>query len=109
MSNNPSPPPSNLTTGAQGELLKSPEEAAKRCHDFLKTKFSETEAEKVRPPMEPIPETRTEEDCLTRDEFDQVVDRLNSNKATGPDDIPAEVYKHCPLVRDELFLLVKYI
>ena len=76
---------------------------------FLKQKFSRTDREKNRPRMEPIPVERHEEDKLSRDEFDQAVLRLNSCKAAGPDGIPAEVYKHCPKVRDELFHLVKFI
>ena len=91
------------------EIYDSPADVANRWHDFLKNKFSETEQEKTRPPMDPIPDDRKVEDQLSRAEFERAVNRLNSHKATGPDGIPAEVYKHCPEIREELFLLIKYI
>ena len=85
LSNKPKPPPTNLTTDSNGNLLESPKDMAERWGVFLREKFKSTPEEAVRPPMPPLPPTRTPEDALTRTEFDQAMKRLNNSKTTGPD------------------------
>ena len=87
------PPPSNLTTDADANLLKSPKDKAEGWETFLRKKFEATPEETERLPMCPLPTTRTTDDKLSRTEFDQDLGRLNKAKATGPDEIPVDVYK----------------
>ena len=103
LSRKPKPPPSNLTKDEQGNLLKSPQEVVDRWERFLSKKFSATEAEADRPPLDPLPETKTEKDALQRKEFEDALKRLSNAKATGPDDIPIDVYKKCPRLNEELY------
>ena len=49
--------------------------------------------------METLTTSRTPEDNLNWAEFNAAVNRLKLNKATGPDGIPAEVYKFCPAIK----------
>ena len=87
------PPPNNLTKNENGEPIQSPEAVASTWERFLRGKFQATEAEADRPPLDPLPTARTEEDNLTLDEFESAISKLKNSKATGPDDIPIEVYK----------------
>ena len=98
--------PTNLTTDKNGNLLQSPQAIAETWRSFLSNKFQATEAEDARPPLEKLPKTT---DPITRKEFDQAVKKLNLGKATGPDGIPAVVYKSCPLIKDELFKLLQFM
>ena len=65
LANKPKPPPVNLTRKSDGSLLKSPDEVAATWHAFLQEKFSPTEREMDRDPMQPLPPQRTPEDDLT--------------------------------------------
>lgn len=56
--------------------------------------------------LEELPKTV---DKISRSEFDVAIKRLKLNKATGPDGIPAEAYKFCPKVQDELFKIISYM
>ena len=110
LSNKPRQPPTNLTIDENGNLLKSPEETAETWRRFLEKKFAPTNAETHdRPPMESLPAERSPDDSLTWEEFDEAVGRLKTNKAVGPDGIPAEVFKYCPSVKKELFRLLDFI
>ena len=109
LSNKPKPPPSNLTTDDDGNLLTSPEEKAARWGSILRKKFEATPAEAERPPLSPLPKERHAEDALTRSEFDYALSRLKSSKATGPDEVPIEVFKKCPQLADELFRFIEYV
>ena len=46
---------------------------------------------------------------LNRSEFEKAVKQLKNAKATGPDKVPAEVYKYCPEVKEELFKFLEFI
>ena len=46
---------------------------------------------------------------VSRFRFDEAVKRLKTNKAVGPDGIPAEVYKFCPAIKREMFKLTQFI
>ena len=109
LSNKPKPPPSNLTTDEKGNLSKSPKDKAERWGSFLRKKFDATPAEAERPPLPPLPTSRSPDDNLTRTEFDLALKRLNNSKATGPDEIPIEVFKKCPQLADELFSFIEYV
>ena len=109
LSQKPKPPPSNLTKNEQGDLLKSPQAVVDRWERFLKCKFQATEAEAVRPDPEPPPNTKSEEYTLKRSEFEAAIKRLKSAKAVGPDEIPIEVYKKCPQLKEELFKFIKFV
>ena len=54
-----------------------------------------------------IPSYRSPNSVLTRSEFNEAIRHMDNNKASGPDNIPVEVMKHCPSARDILFELVK--
>ena len=69
------------SVNADGSIISSPEELAQKWHDFLCDKFAPTDKERARPPLPPLPTTRTPEDNLTREEFDKAVDLLKINKA----------------------------
>ena len=105
----PKPPPTNLTKNENGEPIQSPQAVVSTWERFLRGKFQAAEAEAGRPPLEPLPTTRTEEDDLTRSEFENAINRLKKSKATGPDEIPIEVYKKCPKLKEELFQFIKYV
>ena len=105
----PKPPPVNLVTDGNGKLLQSPEETADVWHKFLKEKFAATSNEAKRGGFPPLRTARTAEDELTKEEFLAAVGKLKSSKAMGPDEVPAEVFKLCPAIRDELFYILNYI
>lgn len=48
-------------------------------------------------------------DKISRVEFEAAVKRLKLNRVTGPDGVPAKVYKFCPRIKDELFGLISYM
>ena len=75
LNNKPKPPPSNLTTDTDGNLLKSPKEKAERWGSFFRGKFDATPAEAERPPLSPLSSERSVDDTLTREEFDQALRR----------------------------------
>ena len=106
LSKKPKQPPCNLTTDADGNLLRSPEDTASTWKKFLEKKFQATAEEDVRPPMEILPKI---DDQISREEYDNAVNKLKIGKAAGPDGIPAEAYKFCPAVKDELFKLLNFI
>ena len=104
----PKAPPKTLTKDAQNNLLNSPEEVAKTWYTFLKDKFAATPEEKARDPLEPLPKSDPD-DQITRKEFNAAVKRLKTNKATGPDGIPAEAIKFCPAIKEEMFHFLNFI
>ena len=59
---------------------------------FLDDKFSATQEEALRPPMEPVPEPDQGE-VLTEEEILKGLAKISHNKAHGIDEIPVEVYK----------------
>ena len=109
-SNKLKPPPSNLTSeDDDGNLLKSPKDKAETWGSFLRKKFASTPEEVKRPPMPPLSTARTHDDIFVRTEFDHALNRLNNAKATGPDEIPVEVYKKCPQLADELLKFAEFV
>ena len=44
-----------------------------------------------------------EEDQITEEEFEEAVSRMRKAKATGPDNIPAEVWQHSKVAKEALF------
>ena len=106
----PTPPPSNLTTDASGNMLTSPEDVVTVWFKFLAAKFAVTNREKDRGPLEPLPTSRTPADSLTRGEFENAVRRMPNQKAVGPAGVPIiEAYKYCDRIRDDLFDIIKEI
>ena len=57
------------------------------------------------PPLEPT----IGQGYLTEKEILAGLHKMNSNKATGPDQIPAEVFKACPVCRSLLVQLLQKI
>ena len=72
----------------------------------MQNKFKPTEAEHGRPDMEELPKTT---DPISKKEFDNAVKKLSKGKATGPDGVPVEVFKACPIIKDELFNLLQFM
>ena len=56
--------------------------------------------------MEELPKT---DDRISWQEFEEAVKRLKRGKATGPDGIPAEFFKFCPVIKNELFHLISFM
>ena len=66
----------------------------------------------MRSEFETLPKSLTKmtsKDDLTRQEFDEAVDRIKKVKAVGMDGIPAEVWKHLTVARDALFEFLKEV
>ena len=59
--------------------------------------------------MNVIPTFWSSDANLIRGEFEVTVKKLKNTKAVGPDEVPAEVFKYCPKIRDEFFNLIEYI
>ena len=72
----------------------------------MSKKFQATKAEDQRPSLEESPKTF---DPLSRKEFNVADKKLNTGKATGPDGVPAVVFKACPLIKEELFKLLQFM
>ena len=108
LSNKSEKPPANLTTDGQGNILGCAEDVANRWYHFLKYKFAATSVEQGRSGMAPLPTTQGQDE-LTVKEIEEGLTKMQGGKACGPDEIPVEVYKLCPVCRDLLILLVKAI
>ena len=102
-------PPKNLTTDGQGGMLSSAKDVASRWYGFLTNKFAATTAEREdRPPLQGLPPT-TGQDPLSTKEVLEGLRKMNSGKATGPDGIPIEVFKHSEICKTLLVELIKKI
>ena len=99
----------NLALDNQGNLLKSPADVAATWYTFLANKFAATAAEKTREPLEQLPTIRRPEDMLSREEFNKALKKMSDGKAVGPEGVPAEAYKYCPRLREDLFQLINQI
>ena len=87
----------------QGELITNAEELGELWTDFLSEKFAPTELEKARSAVEGL--TPNDEcDELTCEEFATAVQKMKTNKAVGPDSIPAEIWQRSARAHTELFL-----
>ena len=91
-----------------GDMITSAEELGDLWQKFLANKFSATELEAAR---EEFPDLGAQgvvdQDGLTQEEFLQAVKRMKKGKATGPDGIPAEVWKHSQLAKEELYFFLR--
>ena len=92
-------------------MIQSPEELGALWQRFLQGKFSATELEQARAEYAELcaPNLDSEEDDLTASEFLEALRRLKIGKATGPDGIPAEVWKSSTVARDTLFFFLRQI
>ena len=88
-----SKPPTNLTTDRDGNVLKCAEDVAATWHQFLKSKFAATPAERNRPHMDQLPCTKGKH-ALSNAQFKQDLHKMNTGKAVGPDQIPTKLYLH---------------
>ena len=94
----------------QGETISGPEELGELWRAFLEGKFSQTELEQARAEYEDIgPNLLDDTDDLTIAEFMDAVSKMKNDKATGPDNIPAEVFKNSELARNELFFFLRQV
>ena len=84
-------PPSNLNTDAAGNMLQSAEDVAATWYTFLKAKFAATPAEQKRPKMEVLPCTKGRHK-LSDEHFMKGLNKMRTDKATGPDQIPVKLY-----------------
>ena len=98
-------PPKNLTTNGKGKLLGSAAEVAQRWFTFLSKKFSPTDAELCRPQLLPL--QTAGKGYLHEEEIIAGLKKMKNGKATGIDDIPAEIYKVCPVCKQALIKLLQ--
>ena len=89
--------------------ISGPEELAGVWKEFLEAKFTPTELEKARSALEELPESKDAKDQITREEFDNAVNRMKKSKAPGPDGIPAEVWQHSAVAREVLFSFLQKV
>ena len=102
--------PTQPTQNEKKEMIQSPEELGALWQRFLQRKFSATELEQARAEYAELcaPNLDSEEDDLTASEFLEALRRLKIGKATGPDGIPAEVWKSSTVApRDTLFFFLR--
>ena len=57
---------------------------------------------------EKLPDSKDDEK-LGREEFEEAVKHMRSGKATGADEIPAEVFKHSAVAKEMLFKFLKKV
>ena len=93
---------------ASGERISGPDELAKVWQDFLAEKFTATEKEKLRAEFDALPDNN-EEDQITSEEFKDAVSHMRKGKATGPDNIPSEVWQNSTVAQEALFEFLKEV
>ena len=81
------------TTNRQGQRIKSPEELTNIWNSFLGKKFAQTELEQMRADYKALPPREDADDVITRKEFDAAVKKMKKQKATGMDNVPAELHR----------------
>ena len=92
----------------QGETIVSAEELGDLWQQFLAKKFSTTELEQARAEFPDLGKHRVDEaDTLTEKEYLAAVRRMKNTKATGPDGVPAEVWKHSQIAKEELYFFIR--
>ena len=64
--------------------------------------------ERLRQEYDALPDGDPEDD-ITREEFENAVSRMKNSKSTGPDEIPAEVWKHSTVAKEDLFQFLQSI
>ena len=75
---------------------------------ILTQKFAVTQAEAKRPNMQKLNPTVGQGE-LTREEILQGLNKMSNGKATGPDKLPIEVFKVCPVCQQLLVELLQTI
>ena len=78
------------------------------CNCSLRQNPRPTDLEKLREEYEKLPDSE-EDDPLGREEFDAAVKHMRNGKATGSDEIPAEVYKNSKVANELLFNFLKKV
>ena len=74
----------------------------------MEKKFAAIHIEQTREEFPDIGDCSTNsEDALTEKEYLTAVKRMKKAKATGPDGIPAEVWKYSQLAKEELFFFIQ--
>ena len=63
----------------------------------------------MRAEFEALPEHEDPNAELKREEFNDAVKSMRKNKAPGMDKIPAEVWRHSEVAKEELFLFLQKI
>ena len=58
---------------------------------------------------EDLPDSDDDNAAITREEFDHAVDSMKKSKATGPDEIPAEVWQNSNVAREQLFKFLQQV
>ena len=102
-----SPQPSKKKNG---DMIQSPEELGELWRQFLAGKFAATELEAAREQWKPLdPQGGDDKDALTYAEFQKAVKHMKNGKATGPDGIPAEVWKGSSIANRELFFFLQHV
>ena len=92
-----------------GDKISGPEELGQLWQEFLEGKFSVTELEEARELADIGPNQLDEADDLTIAGYMDAVSRMKNGKATGPDSIPAEVFKNSTLAKHELFFFLRQV
>ena len=96
--------PTQPNIDEQGGFIQGAEQLSELWQRFLEGEFAATELEEGRQAYEALPKkTSEEEGDLTREEFRRAIKKLKIGKATGPDNIPSQIWKHSLLARNELF------
>ena len=102
----PQRPSPNITTDHDGNTLQGAEDVAQAWNRFLSAKFSATDTEQLwRPEREELPDTKFTDE-LTEEQFSRGLAKMSNNKACGPDNIPAELYKRVPICKNLLYTLL---
>ena len=97
------------TKKRNGEMIQSAEELGELWQNFLAGKFAATELEAAREEWKPLEQGKDDSDTLTYKEFQKAVKHMKKNKSTGPDGIPAEVWKGSSLANKELFFFLQHV
>ena len=94
---------------ASGERINGPQELDDVWWEFLAEKFAPTDKERLRDEFDKLPENEDVEQELTKKEFEDVVQRMRKAKATGPDNIPAEVWQNSKVAQEALFEFLQQV
>lgn len=98
------------TKTKQGETIDGPDELGDLWTSFLGGKFSATQLEQAREEYADLGENPlADEDELPVADYLSAVGRMKSNKASGPDGVPAEVFKNSTLAKHELYFFLKQV
>ena len=98
------------TKDAAGNDLDTPEKLEKFWMDFMAPKFAAVDNPRNNAGLPPLPpRTAVDDQPPSLKRKNKALNDMGNGKATGPDKVPAEVYKHSPAARAMLFDLVDKI